>query len=574
MEHSVIEPDAHGSVLSETAQHELLREQAAILEMVVKGRPLADTLAAIGALVTVRAPGMRSQVLLAGEATPGGEAWSSPVVASGDGSLLGSVTLEGDGSSASSGEGGEHSAETKEIVELAARLAALAIERHDFEDRLAHRAQHDSLTGLPNRALFGELLEHALARARRSGEAIGVLFVDLDRFKLVNDMLGHDAGDELLVALALRFRRLLRPGDIVARFGGDEFTVLCEGLTPDQAYRQATQVADRLLNVAQEPFEFEGDRHFLSVSVGIALAFSGDERGSGLVHDADLAMYRAKERGKGRWEIFDDAMRARARERDEVEHELTRAVERGEFRVFFQPIVSLSGNGCVGIEALLRWQHPERGLLWPRDFMPLAEETGLIIPVGDWLLRNACRQAAEWQRMRRSDTPLGVSVNLSARQFLHPDVRGVVAGALDEASLAPDALCVEITESSFMGDLEAGIGAARALKALGVCLSIDDFGTGYSSLSYLRRLPIDSIKLDPSFVARLGVDRESTAVVAAVVDLGHALGMSVLAEGVETSEQLAELRTLGADAAQGFLFSAAQPAADLTARVTRPHRWV
>jgi diguanylate cyclase (GGDEF)-like protein len=566
-----------GALLTSEAR---LRDQASILEMIAKGMPLDETLTEICRVVEAHIPGTACAVVVGGEiptspgATGGGSTHpdlpvgtsrSFAIPAFTDGRTLGTLEVNFDDARQPT-EGDE------EVVDQVVQLAAMAIERDEFENHLAFRATHDPLTGLPNRALFHELLVHALARARRVRGALAVLFIDLDRFKIVNDSLGHEVGDALLASLAHRLRGVLRPGDVVARFGGDEFTVLCEGLDPAACGRHAIDVAERLLNAVQDPFDCEGEDHFLSASIGIALAPDGDERPDELVRDADAAMYRAKQRGKSRWEVFDESMRAQARARHEIEDALHRALERNEFRVFYQPVVSLRGGGFVGVEALLRWQHPERGLLAPADFIPNAEETGLIVPIGSWLVGEACRQIMMWQQSSVGAEPLRVSVNLSARQLLHADVQDLVAGALARTGLDPGRLCVEITEGVLMEDADAGVGAAKSLKALGVRLGIDDFGTGYSSLGYLRRFPVDEVKLDQTFVTRLGASAEDSAIVAAIVDLGHALGLDVIAEGVETQSQLAALRALGTDAAQGFLFAPPQPASDLAARLRRPPR--
>jgi diguanylate cyclase (GGDEF)-like protein/PAS domain S-box-containing protein len=493
--------------------------------------------------------------------------WSTPVLAATDGRVIGTFATyirEPRGPTAAEDN----------AVESVLQLAAMAIERHAFENRLAHQAHHDPLTALPNRALFYELLEHALARARRAETGVAVLFLDLDRFKVVNDSLGHDAGDALLAVLARRLESVLRPGDVVSRFGGDEFTILCEDLAANNTAAQANAVAERLINVVREPVVLEGEEQFLGVSVGIALAVDGSERPEDLLRDSDSAMYRAKELGRGRSEIFDETMRARAQDRREIENALHRAVSREELRVFYQPVISLYDGKCVGVEALVRWQHPERGLLAPREFIPLAEETGLIVPMGIWLLENACAQVAEWKRALRNPSGFRLSVNLSGRQLQSPDLAAIVRHTVESAGLMPDELCVEITESILMEDADAGVGSLKALKAIGIRVSVDDFGTGYSSLGYLRRFPVDEVKIDQSFIAQLGTDPADAAIVAAVVSLGHALGVSVVGEGVETERQLEELRELGADAAQGFLFAPPQPAGDLTNRLGQGLRWI
>jgi diguanylate cyclase (GGDEF)-like protein/PAS domain S-box-containing protein len=602
------------------ASERRFRDQATVLEMIATSEPLEDTLAEICHLVEAAAGGAaRCAVWLVDEETdvlrrgaapllpsefvealdglPLGEDtsactdtvvvddadtglhaglarahdiggyWSTPVRAASDGRVLGKFTTYlRDARAPTPAEESE--------VESVLQLVAIAIERHTFEGRLAHQAHHDPLSGLPNRALFHELLEHALARAQRAGTALAVVFLDLDRFKVVNDSLGHDAGDALLVVLARRLERVLRPGDVVSRFGGDEFIVLCEDLDADAAARRAAGIAERLIDAVEEPFVLDGEEQFVSASAGLAMAFDGTERPDDLVRDADAAMYRAKDRGRGRVEIFDETMRAGAEERHEIENALHRAVERRELRVFYQPVVSLYDGECVGVEALVRWQHPERGLVAPREFIPLAEETGLIVPIGAWVLETACEQAAEWQRSRRDPSNFRLSVNLSGRQLQSSELAPLVRGVLDVVGLGPDSLCVEITESVLMDDADAGVGALKALKAIGVRVSVDDFGTGYSSLGYLRRFPVDEVKIDRSFVSRLGVDPEDAAIVAAVVSLGHALGVGVVGEGVETEAQLDVLRDLGADAALGFFFAPPQPASDLTAALARGVRWV
>ena len=462
--------------------------------------------------------------------------------------------------------------EDRQLVDQMVHLTAIAIERKEFESQLAHQAHHDPLTGLPNRVLFLEFLDVALARSRRRDTTVGVLFLDLDRFKYVNDSFGHDAGDELLTSLARRLRSVVRPGDTIARFGGDEFVVLCEDLTPGLAREQAVDVAERLIAAIQQPFSRQGESQFLSTSIGIALSTGEDDRPEALLRDADAAMYRAKERGKGRWELFDEAMRATALRRVETENALHRAVERNEFRVFYQPVMSLRDGTCVGAEALVRWQHPDRGLVSPAEFITLAEETGLVVPLGRWVLEEACRQTAHWHRVRGGG-PFTVSVNLSARQLARAELVGEVAAALDASGVAPECISLEITESVLMEDVEASLGAIKALRALGVRLGIDDFGTGYSSLGYLKRLPVDTVKVDQSFVDGLGTDAEDSAIVAAVVNLGHTLTLNVVAEGVETEEQLAELVALGCDSAQGFLFAPALPPTEFEALLAPGALW-
>ena len=438
------------------------------------------------------------------------------------------------------------------VVEMFAQTAGIAVERQVSEDLLAYRANHDALTGLPNRVLFIEFLSHALSRAQRGGNGVAVLFLDLDRFKHINDGLGHDAGDVLLRQLAERLRVSMRPADVVARFGGDEFTVLCDGLAPDTAVEQVSEVARRLLEVIERPLTIEGEDRRLSASVGIAIA-TPDSTADGLLRDADAAMYEAKQHGKARWEIFDDAMRSTMNARLDLETRLERALERDEFRLFLQPIVDLASGRCVGGEALLRWQDPEIGIITPDHFIGLAEETGLIIPMGEWALAEACRTVARWEEVGLLAPDFTMAVNLSARQVAQADLVERVRSVIERSGPMASRICLEITESVLME--ESSVEAIHALKALGVRLSIDDFGTGYSSLGYLKRFPVDSVKVDRSFVDGLGTDSEDSAIVTAVVSLGHALGLAVVAEGVETVVQLRELLNLGCDRAQGYWFS-------------------
>nr|MDP9478110.1 EAL domain-containing protein [Actinomycetota bacterium] len=424
-------------------------------------------------------------------------------------------------------------------------------ERKALEERLEHQAFHDPLTGLPNRALFQDRLEHALARAGRDDGAVAVLFLDLDDFKVVNDSLGHEAGDKLLVEVAGRLRGCLRPGDTAARLGGDEFAVLLEGAAGEG---EALRVADRIGDALKTPVPLgaRGSHEArANASVGVALGRSGQRAGD-LLRDADVAMYGAKARGKARHELFDPAMNERATSRLEAENGLRRAIGRGEIVPFFQPKVSLASGEVVGMEALARWEDPERGLVLPAEFIGLAEETGLIVPMGEAVLREACRRAAAWRDERPSAEPVAVWVNLSPRQFHGADVVGRVSSVLEETGLEARCLGLEITEGVAMDDAESTIETLGRLKGLGVRLAIDDFGKGFSSLNYVKRFPVDCLKIDRSFVSGICERPEDLAIAQAVITLGHSLGMEVVAEGVETAEQLDLLRGLGCDHAQGY----------------------
>ena len=424
--------------------------------------------------------------------------------------------------------------------------SAVEAMRKAFADAV-HQAHHDVLTGLPNRALVLDRLDHALARRRRARHA-GVLFVDLDRFKVVNDTLGHSIGDEVLMRVGERLLASVRPGDTVGRLAGDEFVVVCEDVSIDEVLH----IAGRVARAIEVPLPLYGRDTVITASIGVAHVESG-ARAEDVLRDADVAMYRAKQRGRARIEVFDAAIRTRLLERLETEHALRRALHRDELRLHYQPIVRASDGELLAVEALVRWDHPQRGLLQPADFVPVAEETDLIIPMGRWVLAEACAQLGRWQADNPRLRDLQVGVNLSARQFTDPDIVAIVAEALARAAIEPTSLSLEITESVLMEEVEATAETLRALKGLGVGLSIDDFGTGYSSLSYLKRFPVDVLKIDRSFVDGLGVDPEDSAIVDAVVSLAHALGLEVVGEGVETLTQIGELRRLGCDAAQGYL---------------------
>ncbi len=433
-------------------------------------------------------------------------------------------------------------------------------ERERLAGELHHRAFYDGLTGLPNRTLFADRLEHALATAARRHTLVGVLFVDLDGFKVVNDSLGHAAGDGLLSAAAERLAGTLRPGDSAARFGGDEFTVFLEDLP---AVDEAVAAAERLRTAVAAPYLIEGREVHISASVGIACCAPAQAatRPEELLREADIALYQAKAAGKNRVVVFDAAMNDNAQGRLALEHDLRQAVERGELVLHFQPEVELATGQVIGAEALVRWQHPQRGLVSPAEFIPIAEETGLILDLDAWVLTEACRQAKGWPATAAGRGPI-VSVNLSARRFQQADLPATVARVLAETGLQPGRLRLEITETAVMSDVDAAVATLQQLRAMGVLLAIDDFGTGYASLNYLRRFPVHTLKIDRSFITGLGEDAQALQIVRAIMHLAGVVGLDVTVEGIETALQRELTQSLHCQRAQGFLFSRPLPAGE------------
>jgi diguanylate cyclase (GGDEF)-like protein len=423
-------------------------------------------------------------------------------------------------------------------------------ERKRFEEQLLHDALHDPLTGLPNRGLFLDRLERAIAYSIRHPQSqFTVIFLDLDRFKVVNDRVGHVAADQVLAALARRLEGCLRQGDTVARLGGDEFGLLLQDAT------DPTVVAHRVQQELLQPFEVGGQQILVTASLGIALSSTGIERPEDVLRDADAAMYRAKARGRARFEIADAELHARSLQQLELESQLREAVEGGQLRLHFQPVVLMETRALAGFEALLRWEHPVRGLTTPEDFIPLAEQSGLIMSLGRWALREGCRQMQAWRREHPGCGALWLSVNLSSRQFLHPQLVQEIHDVLAETGLPPDRLRLEITESVIMDDPAAVGGILHRLRAAGIRVAVDDFGTGYSSLAYLHRLPLDTLKIDRSFVHQMHEDPTLEAVIQTVISLSGRLRLETVAEGVETDEEARALHRMGCRFGQGFLFS-------------------
>ncbi|HKY75377.1 MAG TPA: EAL domain-containing protein [Acidimicrobiia bacterium] len=441
-----------------------------------------------------------------------------------------------------------------EIAEVAEAFNETIARRRELEVQLAHQALHDPLTGLPNRTLLADRLNQALARQRRGDGSVVVAFMDLDRFKLINDSKGHPVGDALLVTLARRLEGTMRSADTVARFGGDEFVMVSEGARDD---RDVAAIANRLKAVLDEPFMLTNESLRITGSIGLAVS-RNEETADELIRNADAAMYAAKEKERGGFAIYQEPLHAGVVSRLQMERDLHRALDEGEFLLHYQPKCSLATGQPVGVEALVRWAHPTKGLVSPADFIPVCEETGLIVPLGQWVLFEAGRQAKLWRD--RHGLSVGVSVNLSARQLIRPDLTRLVAGMLESTGADPADLCLEITEGTLLQDMNAAVRHLAELRSLGVRISIDDFGTGYSSLAYLRTLPIDELKIDRSFVNSVADDASAAAIVESVVRLGHALGLVVVAEGVETAGQLATLRDLGCDLAQGYYLARPAPA--------------
>lgn len=427
------------------------------------------------------------------------------------------------------------------------------------EERLRHLAHHDILTGLPNRALFMDRLEHGLMRARRNSRLLAVLLLNLDRFKLVNDTLGHNAGDRVLQELSGRLRSCLRDGDTVGRFGGDEFGILIEDIA---AMGDAAMVAHKIVDALSHPFVLNGRELYVTPSIGISVYPDDAEDSQTLLKNVTAGMYRAKEDGRNTFRFYSADMAAKASERLALESGLRHALERNEFILHYQPQIDLAHDRIIGVEALIRWQHPELGLVPPNDFISLLEETGLIVPVGEWVLRTACAQSRAWQEQGLA--PVRMAVNLSARQFSDPGLITVLRRTLEATNLAADLLELEITESLLMRSTERTLKTLDELSALGTKLAIDDFGTGYSSLSYLKRFPVDSLKIDRSFIRDVVTDADDHAIVSAVIAMAHRLKLRVIAEGVETETQLELLRQHGCDAFQGYLFSRPVPAREMT----------
>jgi diguanylate cyclase (GGDEF)-like protein/PAS domain S-box-containing protein len=432
-------------------------------------------------------------------------------------------------------------------------------DRRVLEQQLSHQAFHDTLTGLANRDLFLDRVAHALDRADRGAGPVAVMFVDVDDFKIVNDSLGHHLGDEVLVAVGERLTAATRTGDTVARIGGDEFALL---LDSGEMPAAAEVVAGRIASQLSTPIITSNEDISVQVSIGIALGQPPDDEPGGLLRDADLAMYLAKRNGKGRFEMFHPTMHEAAVRRLEITADLRRALTAGEFEVFYQPIVNVGTAATIGAEALVRWSHPSRGLVSPADFISVAESTGLIVPLGKWVLGEAGQRVQSWKEAGIVSDSFYISVNLSARQLQDPGLLDDVAFVLRETGLAADAVVLEVTESIIMDDLESALECLHALKDLGLRLAIDDFGTGYSSLSYLRNFPMDVVKIDKSFIDRVAVDSEGAALVRGMIDLSRALGLATIAEGVEGDEQLAILHEFGCDSVQGYLFAPPMPADD------------
>jgi diguanylate cyclase (GGDEF)-like protein/PAS domain S-box-containing protein len=461
--------------------------------------------------------------------------------------------------SAHSSKPRQFNADDVNFLVAVANVISAAVERDAREQATRHASLHDPLTGLPNRTLAQDRIVHALARRRRDSTNIATMMIDLDRFKVVNDSLGHDVGDELLIAVAQRLQEAVRPSDTVARLGGDEFLVLCERA---RDVRQVLALAERLAAAVSRPLMLAGREHFLTVSIGISIAEGADSTAASLLRDADAAMYRAKRRGPGLVELFNEAMRAQLLARLRTETELRHAVEHGDLILHYQPVLDVATGRPIATEALVRWEHPHNGLIPPLDFIPIAEETELILELGRHVLEKACEQGASWQE--RFGIPLQMFVNVSARQLAKPKFASEVAEVARSSGLQPGTLAIEVTESVLIDETNSSVDVVQNLHAHGLRLLLDDFGTGYSSLGYLRRLPLDGVKVDRSFIDGLGNGPEEVAIMRAIVEMCGVLGLEVIAEGVETEAQLSQLRRLGCGSVQGYLLCRPMPATDVT----------
>jgi diguanylate cyclase (GGDEF)-like protein len=475
-------------------------------------------------------------------------AMAAPVRERGD--VVGSLVV------ATHAVGRRYSQAEREILLAFAEHVSLALNDARAVNDAVHQAFHDSLTGLPNRSLLLDRLQQALARSQRSGAQVGLMFCDLDDFKTINDSLGHAAGDELLVAVAKRLAGCIRPGDTAARFGGDEFVLLFDEL--DRSL--IAEPARRILEALRQPFKIRGRDVVVGVSIGIA---AGIDNAEDMLRNADLALYRAKGAGKGRFELFEQRMHTAMVERLELEGDLRLALRRNELRLAYQPIVRLIDGETAGVEALVRWQHPERGLLHPGSFIPIAEDSRLVVPLGRWVLREACRQAMAWQTALQRDAPI-VSVNISGVELAAGDLSSYVASILHETGLSANRLMLELTETALVQDTELATTRLGELKDLGVRLAVDDFGTGYASLQHLRSFPVDVIKIAKPFIDGVAGRSEESALARAIIDLGSSFRLGVVAEGIETTPQRERLISLGCDLGQGFLFAKPVSATELT----------
>lgn len=439
------------------------------------------------------------------------------------------------------------------LQEMNQNLQREIADRRRAEAQLAHDALHDALTDLPNRAFLMQRLEQTLQTARQESTfQFAVLFIDLDRFKIVNDSLGHLWGDRLLVTIAQRLRHCLRESDLVARLGGDEFTILLENILDTS---EVIQIAEQILHSLSAPFYLQEQMHFPSASIGIVLGSADYRNATELLRDADLAMYRAKETGRSRYALFNQELHTQTLRLLQLENDLRQAIERQEFVLHYQPLIALETGQLVGFEALVRWHHPHQGLIPPSDFIPLAEETGCIIPLGAWVLREACQQLHHWQCLFPEQAGLTISVNLAAQQLQDPRFIERVDSILAEIGMDSRCLKLELTESMLIDDAETMLQTLKAIRGRNIQLSIDDFGTGYSSLSYLPRFPIDALKIDRSFISRMTLDAENFEIVRSIATLAHSLGMDLVAEGIESPEVVTLLKTLGCELGQGYLFS-------------------